>query len=127
MGTLKLTDRTSKKCWQIEVFTSVKFGDLKLKKEQKSALKAEITSKTIASLSEYFINGFGRGFCSRSSRKSQRPVTVFLVKSQEYLKAWEQVQISWPRAYTDHLNHKTSQFSTSLSILWQHNWYMLRI
>ena len=84
MGTLKLTDRTSKNCWQIEVFTSLKLGELKLKKEQKSALKADITSKTIASLSEYFINGFRCGFCSRSSRKSQRSMTVFLVKSQVY-------------------------------------------
>ena len=40
-----------------EAFTTLKLGDLELKREKKAALNA-VASKTIARLSEYVTNGF---------------------------------------------------------------------
>ena len=72
-----VSDRTSKKCLT-EASTTLKLGDLELKREQKAVLNV-VASKTIARLSEYFTNGFRNvtklistcAFSGGPSRKSQ--------------------------------------------------------
>ena len=61
------------------VFTSLKIGDLGLKREYKTALKAVAASNTLASLSNIFTNGFRCAFCGGPSRKSQGSMAIFLL------------------------------------------------